>query len=390
MIDFYDRLKEDPKNPELFIVDGETFNEIFSSEEIIQNPPLNNIKFTNNLLVRERWNSDENSFSIQNRIFEGDLKFSNCIFEEGLSLTNCSFKEDVIFKNCIFKDTTFLDGNKFAKYLIFDNCTFYEDMIVKKISDLNNDFCKLRLESVSFQKKNGEYPKVFFENNSFYKLHLKYFTNHAENFRLINTKIAGKLQLEGSALDNMEFTGLDLEETERIRIRNSSFCNTRFNNVKWGDVTENRFDADSDTFRQLKHANDSQGNYIQANKFYKLEMVKYNKELDWCDFLDKIVFTTSKYVSDFSQNWFLPLFWYFCIGIVLFALVCFQEVNPTFLDFTNFINPFVNPYNLEKFTSPEAKIAVKNTIMIYLVFRFFAIFIGYQLLMSLKAKTRRK
>ncbi len=389
MIDFYDKIKEDPKNPEQYIVDGETFKEIIS-EEVIQNFPLNNIKFTNGKLVEGEEDSDEKKFVIQNHNFESDLKFSNCIFEEELSFINCSFREDVTFKNCTFKNKVILDGNKLAKYLIFDNPTFCKNVFIKKSSDLEGSFCKLKFDTVSFQKINGEYPEIFLENNSLDKLHLKYFTNQAINFRLINTKIISKLQLESSTLDNMEFTGLNLENAEKIKIKNSSFYKTLFNNVKWGDVTENRFNTDSDTLRQLKHANDLQGNHIQANKFYRLEMIKYGKELEWYNFLDKIVFTAGKYVSDFSQNWFLPLFWYFCIGIVLFALVCFQEVNPSFLDFANFVNPFVNPCNLEKFTNPEASIAVKNTIIIYFIFRFIAIFIGYQLVISLRAKTRRR
>jgi len=85
--------------------------------------------------------------------------------------------------------------------------------------------------------------------------------------------------------------------------------------------------ASQDMFRQLKFVNDNQGNHIQANLFYTMEMEKYKSVVldnkNWFSncWQEKLIFLFGKKLSNFGQSWFLPLLWIMIFNLFFFASI---------------------------------------------------------------------
>ena len=72
----------------------------------------------------------------------------------------------------------------------------------------------------------------------------------------------------------------------------------------------------------MKHVNDQQGNYIQANKFYSLEMEKYGEEVSaFKNFKEWLVFVISKNLSNFSQDWTAPIAWFLFMSVFIYNIL---------------------------------------------------------------------
>ena len=294
----------------------------------------------------------------------------------------------------------------------------------------------LKFHAPTFSKENSE---VFLQNLNIEELELSYFTNNAKTFRFIDVKVTGKLTITHSTLTDMEFNGLDLSKCDKIIIKNSSFHNVLFNNVNWGEINSSRFleceedrennikktPASRDTFRQLKFVNDSQGNHIQANEFYRMEMEAFGRDKK-CGLFDKFIFLISKHLSCFSQNWTLPIFWYLNIGFILFLAPQIKNIDYpliflvviltgilsflknddkplTFISILTFIailvgidsnlmafeeyTTFINPFTI---ISSKTETYLQKLFVPHGIFKILSIFIGYHIYTSLHTKTRRK
>ena len=224
--------------------------------------------------------------------------------------------------------------------------------------------------------------------------------NDSNYFTFSDIQILNEFIIEESNISNLELHNFNASGCDRIRIKNVAFQSnngfTIFNGVNWGDIRET-FDktTDRDTYRQLKYVNEKQGNIIEANKFYSAEMNAYRKELKdtkWSKRIqDKIIFNLNRCVSNFSQNWVLPFFWFFFNGVVAFVLINYRRIVPYFFSGLELNSNifwktvyeyfcFVNPFN----NIPNAK-----NPLVWFIFKVLSVFIIYQFIVSLRRQTRR-
>ncbi len=322
--------------------------------KIAGNSIFNNIEINGNVIAKS-------SIFDKNLIFDsitinGKLDFSLSEFRSDAEFLSIKIKENVVFNSCIFgKDITFknttLHGNVFfikAQFGTDKN----EDFEKIKRDEENRDF---NIEGVVFGKtdfthaifltniefKESEFDSLLFKRNIFSKwtelvirsiktskLVLNKFVNESEIFIFDEVIVTKELEIKNISLNKEKFNHFDISTCD-IEIENSSFNNDFFNSVKWGQITEKRYTAKRDVFRQLKFHSEQQKNFIDADGFYALEMKERKKELN--EEIKKSSSTTDKMInffshtaifylhektSNFSQSWILPVFWISTIGML--------------------------------------------------------------------------
>ena len=166
--------------------------------------------------------------------------------------------------------------------------------------------------------------------------------------------------------------------------------------MKWGNISKT-FDSstDRDTFRQLKHVNEKQGNIIEANKFYSAEMKAYKEELknnkNKFNRQDRFIFWLNEKVSNFSQSWLKPFGWFLLLGFIAFLLSNIHKIS-TYINNTSCISitTFWNALNLYfVYLNPFNTNAGNWNPIVWLIFKGLSVFIIYQFIISLRRQTRR-
>lgn len=278
-----------------------------------------------------------------NHIIIDKISFIACHFEEDISLSNSIFDTGIEFKYTILHKNLFIVNSNFDEpneSIDFYDVTFNNRFVLRNI---DSQHLTLQFVLVHFNEKAIiDISQVTTKNFFFYSLY-----NFSKIFQLREIEVDNEFKIENTSVNNLTFINCLFENTNQITFKNVSFKNTRFDNVKWGKINSNHFCGDRDSIRQLKHLYDQQGNYIQANKFYSFEMEKYSNEilekikkgkikkynLEWC------VFSISKNLSNFSQNWLLPIFWFLFLGSMFFDISLFIKFSK--LSFTYLPNSFL-------------------------------------------------
>ena len=262
--------------------------------------------------------------------FQNGAIFKDAIFKHRAYINNVDFqniKGDTSFNGTTFQDIVSFNGSQFHNETYFSGTIFQNIAVFSSLKNSDNlyfDFIKLQKESW-----------IDFSNFNLRELKLNTIQNFSSYVRLTNVKIANKFELKNTNLGKSELNKFDLSECKEILIQDSSFYGTIFNNVIWGKITEERFKGSRDIFRQLKYVLEQQGNIIDANRFYSLEMKEYKKELEdkgWFSEYgqDKLVFLLHENISNYSQTWVLPLVWFFVVGIsfTLLKIIHTTEFEP--------------------------------------------------------------
>ena len=135
---------------------------------------------------------------------------------------------------------------------------------------------------------------------------------------------------------------------------------------------------------------DEYKNHIDEAFFHSLEMNAYREELKkegwtWKNWQDRLIFNISKYTSNFSQSWLLPLIWMFGITLILYLYMCIDDMTTipmltahcTVESFLKLFNPF--SLNNNYFESHYVTWLAHKLIMVYL---------SYQFIVALRRKTK--
>lgn len=231
-----------------------------------------------------------------------------------------------------------------------------------------------------------------------------------------DTVIKGVLNLRDTIFDD-EANFLDITFEKENKNENGEFI---------GEIKDIRV-ANRETARIIKNFYDSSNNVIEANRFYKLEMQKREKELVEINkhkkttkeekrknLFELFVFKAHGIASNHSQDWVLPLYWILIFGIgtallnhsidngfwsiftsIIFAvpifisslsklykfgLFYFLYVLKTEDIFLNCIIKVINPF--QKFDGGMTTLDfIAKVIIAYLI---------YQLIISIRQNTRRK
>jgi len=255
----------------------------------------NSVEFNRVKFEELLFNTNQNNYIDKNKIEL--LKFENCIFEKKLKLNNYYIDEyiciDSLFKDKFeFKENIIInfliDNSNFKKLIDLFGCKF---KIFKIHKSIFNDF--VGFENCIFgTKKNSKKEIAIFKYATF---------TDFLNFR------------------NAEFlSGLDIGNINLKEAPN-------FLNIKIKIKIKN---TKRETFRVIKNSFDNSGNIIEANKFYKKEMQKREKELEkdfQKNYFEWMVFKIHRFSSEHSQNPKLPLFWIFTISYIYSYLFTFTE-----------------------------------------------------------------
>lgn len=254
-----------------------------------------------------------------------------------LNIHNCEIKTFRSFKSNI--DDFSLNSNKIEKlqYLLNKSKNVYlyyidtDNIIIQSRIDntvIENTFIKESFVYESLEINNASLSiyaltlakeSVFtVQDTNFSYLKLRHFYRLTDQVFFSNLSIHELFEIRQSNLSKVQFNSLSFDSNCRVDIYQSNVGECIFNNVEWNNIAV--INADKDTFRQLKNANDKQSNFITAHQFYAREMDEYSKVISEKSFEEKIVFVLGKYISNFSQSWTMPLCWTIIVGLVMYLL----------------------------------------------------------------------
>jgi uncharacterized protein YjbI with pentapeptide repeats len=230
------------------------------------------------------------------------ILLTDCIFKSNFIIENSDRKTDKSFfhinrldlTNSVFKT----DSNEKVKVkiqfceieeAIFYNTSFY---------DLA-DFYQTKFHKVNFERADFFSISVFSETEFMCDVNFNYVKFFGKAiFR--DAVITGILNLRDTIFDD-EANFLDISGHNR-KNEKGEFVGEP-SNIK----VENR-----ETARIIKNFYDNSNNIIEANRFYKLEMLEREKELDKDmkkSIFEWLVFKIHGLASNHSQDWLLPIFW---------------------------------------------------------------------------------
>jgi hypothetical protein len=472
-------------------------NAVFSNIEVGQTLNLQELE-TNKLLIKSSKIGEvlniSNSILTKKADFQ-DIEINSfiakkCEFNSNIEFTkvkcqNLSLKETTILENLILTSTDIERKSDFYKLVVYKNIDIQDSKLLGKVDfgELNNfyndeEYQKFKEQNtksyfyidnnskfgsvafkdskflMDFKIKDSNFEKLSFDNLKFYisnkfilqKIDIDEFElinneNESEKFLLDYVKVNKKMLIKRTRFESETFNQMDISKCD-IEIDDSSFNDSFFETVKWGQITEDRFKADRNIFRQLKHRSENHKNFIDADGFYALEMKERKKELNaerkqLLSMKDKIInffshtaiFYLHEKTSNFSQSWILPIILILILGMIgvichnwngitdenfkwsmglfivnlIIQLIFYkhaQKKNIYYLigstvfifywfytqDFLDDIAKQLNPVNI--FQSYKNKDIEYE--FIYLIYRIAILFLVYQTIVAIKKKVRSK
>ncbi|MFH0710164.1 MAG: hypothetical protein V2A75_08160 [Pseudomonadota bacterium] len=274
--------------------------------------------------------------------------------------SNTQIADSLNFINCKFQGE--FDSSKFQKLknLTFDNCEFMANADISLASGE-----KIIINDSVF---NANFRIIGFDSR-----------HDSKKFDLKNCSFSAIVDIENCILEKAKLINIDFKKATLI-FKHTQFEGIKFNEVHWGK----KYQANRDTFRQLKVVLENQKNFIDSQLFYSLELNEYRKELKQTKLFenieDKFLFSFNRIVSNYGQSWTLPLFWLITLSIALYmGLYCLGLIlTYNFNDFMHFFNPLSRTAG-EKFD---------NIYGIWFLHKIFAGFLIYQFIVAAKRKTK--
>ncbi len=336
-----------------------------------------------------------------------NIKANHCGFNDALTLVN--FKSETGFSQisntqinqlCILKSNV---SNLFSnsKYLKIKEMSL-ED--VKLTSNSSDDDISIR---------NIEIGELHWNKISTVK-NINLIDMKIQKFRITNCNFEHLIRIKFSSIEIINlisntFEDLQIienknekfEDNRELRLKNTTIKNAVFDKLKYnkfimsdahvsdakiGNVTFKQ--GSRETNRFFKNYYDSISDYIQANNYYKQEMLEQYKIVkrfssEW------LVLDIGKGISNFGSSWFKPLMWMF-----LYTLVFYRIANFDLLSLQGFrenhISWMLN--DVLRFTNPFSKNSITNYGTFYWAWIthkvFMSVFI-YHFVVAVKQKTRR-
>jgi|GEM_PF-4255175 len=297
----------------------------------IQNGKINNILAFDST-VHEKWIKFDGTFLA--RIFIRNITFTDYAnIEFSSPIDKKTLYEDIVILNSKshLKEINFT-GIQINKLLIqsisdIDKITLFDTDILSKLTLTDMKILHdLKLYNVDFL----ENSKILFENLKINSLNIEKISQDAKFIQFHHIDVFENFISDRAEFKNTYFNDFNIAKATK-KIEKTSFLDSHLNSVKWGKIFN--IQANQDIFRQLKFVNDNQGNHIEANLFYTMEMEKYkNDTLDKKNWLsnwwqEKLIFNLNKKISNFSKSWFLPLLWIFIINIGFYLLTKISNIS---------------------------------------------------------------
>jgi hypothetical protein len=283
--------------------------------------------------VHEKWIKFNGTFSA--RIFIRNITFTDYAnIEFSSTIDKKTLYEDIIIlnsKSCL-EEISFT-GIQINKLLIqdisdIDKITLLDTTILSKLTLTDIEIVhKLKLYNVDFL----ENSKVLFENLNIEFFNIEKISQDAKFIQFHHINISKNFTSDRVEFKNTYFNDFNIAKATK-KVEKTSFLDSHLNSVKWGKIFQ--IQASQDIFRQLKFVNDNQGNHIEANLFYTMEMEKYKSDnLDnksWFSnwWQEKLIFLFGRKLSNFGQSWFLPFLWILLFNLFFYVYIYLaKDVN---------------------------------------------------------------
>ncbi|MBC9813937.1 hypothetical protein H9Y05_15780 [Crocinitomicaceae bacterium CZZ-1] len=178
----------------------------------------------------------------------------------------------------------------------------------------NLKFTSVLSQSGVVQINNAEIENTSFLDSTF------------KNIYWNNVSFQKKLQIENSDLSSLKYANIDWIPDTKFSCFDLQFDQVIYNRDDKQEVRENikLLRNDREVYRQLKSAATSMQNHIDAMEFHRLEMRLYWKDIRFTkstSLQNRVLVFFDRWVSDFGQNWWLPIIWLFFIHFILFMCI---------------------------------------------------------------------
>ena len=260
------------------------------------------------------------------------------------------------------------------------NSLSMQDSTLDKISILDLKLNSFYLCDIDFI----ENSKVLFERIEANDFKIKNITQDAKHIQFYHLNILNSFVTNRVEFKNTYFNDFNISKAKKI-IMKTSFIDSSLNSIEWGDFSD--IDSSKDIFRQLKFVNDKQGNHIDANNFYMMEMHKYRESIRNGKIQDRVLFYVNNIISNFGQSWLRPLFIYLGLGLIfsLFVFYCYPTNNNMISTDNNVTlsEIIIDAYN------PVSKNILEKYSYLGLIYKVISGLIIYQLVIALRRQTKR-
>lgn len=333
-----------------------------------------------------------------NKDFESSF-FSDCIFEKKLYL------EMLIIKNKLFINDG-EDKNKLTEFHI-SKCTFSDNLILNNYS-IKKFICSDSYLHGKFEFKYNDVDYFEINNTNFSKL-VDYYKSSFIKFKIVKSIFDDFTSFEECTF------GLRIEEKNPaykaifryatmlsfVNFRKSIFnCGLDLEHINLKESPNflhsgiSIYNTNRETFRIIKNSFDKAGNYIEANNFYKCEMLKYKEELKRNkNYSHLVLLKLYEISSDYGQSYIRPVFLIFISSIIYCGLIYGYERNSLYsiIPQINWIIAVVSSFlnNISKHIIPITKVLKPG--MEFISLCFYSIFTSliWLIILAIKRGTKR-
>jgi hypothetical protein len=325
--------------------------------------------------------------------------FSDSIFEKELNL------ENVIIKNRLFNNTEYKTLT--IKKLNLFGCTFNDKFILNNyLIDELHCFDSHFIEKMEFKKNKLQFFEI--NNTNFSKLVDCYKTSY-HKFQITKSIFYDFVNFEEceygiiTKQKDKDYAALFLYATMMsfINFRKAYFISgldLAHINLKeppnFLSATVSPYNSNRETFRIIKYSFDKVGNYIEANKFYEMEMLKLKEEL-------KIQNKRSEYfllrlyeiTSNYGQSYVRPIIFTLLFSLAYWFLIIGYEHNILYSIYqpaNHILETISNVFNgISKHIMPISKVLKDGMEFLSLIFYItFTSFI-WLIILAIKRSTKR-
>jgi len=324
---------------------------------------------------------------------------------------NCEFKGDIFLEGITFEEPIFVyDPNiaerkqKFKK-LSIDSCTFGKPFELNGsiLDELRISICNFRS---LFLAESTTIKSTSVDNCRFGQM-VSFKDSTLEEFTISNTSFNEYTTFEGCSFGVQAKVGNKPAEITFVTFLSfCSFSEAKFlsglnlRRVSMKDspnflgVGIDSKSTDRETFRIIKNSFDQVGNFIEGNKFYKLEMLKRKEELtEKKNSVESRLFSLYHLISDYGQSIGRPLIYIAVTAVVSFLLYGKQE-NWLYYFFPDHIGTSIDQWfgflNLfARGVLPYKDSSVQGMEFISLIFSIITTSLIWLVILAIKRHTRR-
>lgn len=325
--------------------------------------------------------------------------FSDCIFEKGLILENVILKSR-LFNNteykmlsikkvdllgCTFKDKFILNNYNIDKFICIDS--FYNE----KIEFKKNQVTFFEINNTNFSKLVDCYKTVF-QKFQTKKSIFEDFVNFEEcEFGLVGN------------IEDKDYLAVFLYATMMsfINFRKSNFISgldLAHINLKeppnFLNAIVSTHNSNRETFRIIKNSFDKVGNYIEANNFYVMEMMKFKEELKHKKKRPSyLLLRLYEITSNYGQSYIRPIGFIILFSIIYWLLILGYENNLLYSFFPSINNSMEYVFKIingiTKHIIPISKVLKENMEFISLFFYIIFTSFIWLIILAIKRSTKR-